>query len=212
MRELPSGRPTFFDQLIAAYGPRDVCNDQSKAVTYGDGMPLDRDGMKTRVVPAEELAFYVSWRTGDVARVDNFLAMRGRRPSRARAKNLGGHDADCASVEFLIRLLSEEGIIVAAASLDRLQAKPQWKGLTENPPAPPSTSHPQEEPWFRFKEHGKLAADDRGVFRSQVFPGLWIDGAAVFDRDHSARPARCGKDWKPNTPLSCGDMRAREKS
>ena len=29
--------------------------------------------------------------------------------------------------------------------------------------------------WFRFKPDGRIVADNHGVFRSRVFPGLWID-------------------------------------
>ena len=33
--------------------------------------------------------------------------------------------------------------------------------------------------WFRFKPDGRIVADNHGVFRSRVFPGLWIDSAVV---------------------------------
>lgn len=40
--------------------------------------------------------------------------------------------------------------------------------------------------WFAVNEQGKLAEvspDDDGVFRSRVFPGLWLNGnALLFDR------------------------------
>ena len=35
------------------------------------------------------------------------------------------------------------------------------------------------------KHDRKLVADDRDVVRSQVFPGLWIDSAAVLARHHA---------------------------
>lgn len=48
--------------------------------------------------------------------------------------------------------------------------------------------------WFGFKPDRKLGTDSRGVFRSQVFPGLWIDGRAVLAHDHTraARTLRKG--------------------
>jgi len=48
--------------------------------------------------------------------------------------------------------------------------------------------------WFGFKPDRKLGTDNRGVFRSQVFPGLWIDGRAVLAHDHmrAARTLRKG--------------------
>jgi hypothetical protein len=78
--ELPDGRRTFFNQLIAAYqGWKDRRNDPSKAITFGDGTPLDREGVSRAIELAEELAFDVPWQSGDVALIDNYLVMHGRR-------------------------------------------------------------------------------------------------------------------------------------
>jgi hypothetical protein len=78
--ELPDGRKTFFNQLIAAYqGWKDKRNDPSKAITFGDGTPLDRAAVMQAVAIAEELAFDVPWQAGDVALIDNYLVMHGRR-------------------------------------------------------------------------------------------------------------------------------------
>jgi alpha-ketoglutarate-dependent taurine dioxygenase len=80
VRKLHDGRTSFFNQLIAAYhGWKDTRNDPSRAVTFGDGSPLDPDGAKAAAELGEELAFDVPWRKGDVALVDNFVAMHGRR-------------------------------------------------------------------------------------------------------------------------------------
>jgi Uma2 family endonuclease len=40
--------------------------------------------------------------------------------------------------------------------------------------------------WFAFPEGRRLAPDRQGVYRSRVFPGLWIDGPALLRLD-SAR-------------------------
>jgi hypothetical protein len=75
VRKLPDGRTTFFNQLIAAArGWADP-----KAITFGDGSPLDRSGAAEAARLGEELAFDVPWQAGDVALVDNFVAMHGRR-------------------------------------------------------------------------------------------------------------------------------------
>ena len=37
--------------------------------------------------------------------------------------------------------------------------------------------------WFYFPSRRKLRPDKAGVFRSRVFPGLWLDGPALFARD-----------------------------
>ncbi len=44
----------------------------------------------------------------------------------------------------------------------------------------------QEIRWFHFPSKRQLKADKAGLWKSRVFPGLWIDGAALLARD-SAR-------------------------
>jgi alpha-ketoglutarate-dependent taurine dioxygenase len=89
VRELPDGRKTFFNQLIAAFsGWKDTRNDPSKAITFGDGTPLDRDAVATAFALGEELSFDVPWQRGDVALVDNFVTMHGRRTFRGTRKVL----------------------------------------------------------------------------------------------------------------------------
>ncbi len=74
------GRKTFFNQLIAAFhGWKDSRNDPTKAVTFGDGSLLNPATMDTVAKIAEELTFDVPWQKGDVALVDNRVAMHGRR-------------------------------------------------------------------------------------------------------------------------------------
>ncbi|HJT79364.1 MAG TPA: Uma2 family endonuclease [Gemmataceae bacterium] len=40
--------------------------------------------------------------------------------------------------------------------------------------------------WFDFRAGGPLRPNSRGVWRSKIFPGLWLDGPALLARD-SAR-------------------------
>lgn len=80
VRQLPDGRKVFFNQLIAAFkGWSDQRNDPTKAITFGDGTPMDAQGVMTAADIGEELSFDVPWQTGDVALVDNYVAMHGRR-------------------------------------------------------------------------------------------------------------------------------------
>jgi hypothetical protein len=37
--------------------------------------------------------------------------------------------------------------------------------------------------WFDFAAQGEIRPDARGIYRSQVFPGLWLDGSALLARD-----------------------------
>lgn len=77
---LASGREAFFNQLIAAFkGWKDSRNDPSKSITLGDGTPLDKEAVFRAAAIADELSFDVCWQNGDVAWVDNFSTMHGRR-------------------------------------------------------------------------------------------------------------------------------------
>jgi hypothetical protein len=80
IRQVADGRKVFFNQLIAAFkGWKDVRNEPSKAITHGDGSPLDADAVHLAADIAEELTFDVPWQQCDVVLVDNYLVMHGRR-------------------------------------------------------------------------------------------------------------------------------------
>ncbi|MCA1685817.1 MAG: TauD/TfdA family dioxygenase [Planctomycetia bacterium] len=86
---LPDGRTSFFNQLIAASrGWKDTRNDPSQAITFGDGSPLDRVSVQTASDLGDDLSFDIPWERGDVALVDNFLTMHGRRPFSGTRKVL----------------------------------------------------------------------------------------------------------------------------
>lgn len=80
VRKLSTGRRSFFNQLIAASkGWKDDRNDPSRAITFGDGSLLDVDAVHTASALADEITFDLPWQRGDVALVDNFVVMHGRR-------------------------------------------------------------------------------------------------------------------------------------
>ena len=87
--EIEPGRKTFFNQLIAAFhGWKDSRNDPRKAITFGDGSPLNPETMDRVAAIAEELTFDVPWQKGDVALVDNRIVMHGRRTFNGTRKVL----------------------------------------------------------------------------------------------------------------------------
>ena len=89
IRELGDGRRSFFNQLIAAsQGWKDDRNDPSKAITHGDGSPLDVAAVRTACEISDELSFDVPWQSGDVALVDNYAVMHARRPFTGTRKIL----------------------------------------------------------------------------------------------------------------------------
>ena len=80
VRKLPGGRTSFFNQLIAAaLGWKDTRNDPAKSITFGDGTPLDREAVSLATQLGDELSFDIHWQRGDVALVDNYVTMHGRR-------------------------------------------------------------------------------------------------------------------------------------
>jgi hypothetical protein len=89
VRELDNGKKSFFNQLIAAFlGWKDARNDPSKAITFGDGQPLDTSAVKIAAELAEQLTFDVPWQSGDVTLVDNFRVMHARRTFSGKRKVL----------------------------------------------------------------------------------------------------------------------------
>lgn len=89
VRDLGDGRTSFFNQLIAAFrGWKDARNDPSRSITFGDGTPLDPATMGQVIQMADDITFDVPWQTGDVALVDNYVAMHGRRTFQGTRKVL----------------------------------------------------------------------------------------------------------------------------
>ena len=80
VRDLGDGRSSFFNQLIAAFnGWKDTRNDPAKAIPFGDGTPLDPADVATASALADQFTFDLPWQPGDLALVDNYTAMHGRR-------------------------------------------------------------------------------------------------------------------------------------
>ena len=81
IRHAPSGNEVFFNQLIAAFcGWQDQRNEGTRSVTYGDGQAFDDADVQAAVKIAYELVFDLPWESGDVALIDNYQVMHGRRP------------------------------------------------------------------------------------------------------------------------------------
>jgi hypothetical protein len=81
IRELADGRRVFFNQLIAAFrGWQDTRNEAGKSISFGDGSPISGEVLRQVIALGDVLTFDLPWQTGDVAFVDNFLVMHGRRP------------------------------------------------------------------------------------------------------------------------------------
>ena len=89
VRDVGDGRKSFFNQLIAAFrGWSDSRNDPNRAITFGDGTPISAADMAPAIRIADELTYDLQWQAGDVALVDNFLVMHGRRPFAGKRRVL----------------------------------------------------------------------------------------------------------------------------
>ena len=87
VRTLNCGRQVFFNQLIAAYmGWKGVREDHKDTLCFGDHSEIPKAGLELVSELAEEFVFDVEWQKGDVAWVDNNLAMHGRRPYSGATK------------------------------------------------------------------------------------------------------------------------------
>lgn len=87
--DVDAQRTSFFNQLIAAYqGWRDSRNDPSRAITFGDGTPLDAQVVSQIAQMAEQLVYDHAWQQGDVVLLDNRVVMHGRRTFRGQRRVL----------------------------------------------------------------------------------------------------------------------------
>lgn len=94
VRRLPDGRRSFFNQLVATLGWSDARNAGGRAVSLGDGRPLDAEALAHAARLAEGLAVDWAWRPGDVALVDNLAVLHGRRPFRGTRRVLASLAGD----------------------------------------------------------------------------------------------------------------------
>jgi len=79
--ERENGRKVFFNQLIAAYmGWKGVRENPSSAITFGDGSLIAKEDLELVNSLAAQFTFDLQWQDGDVAIIDNYMAMHGRRP------------------------------------------------------------------------------------------------------------------------------------
>jgi alpha-ketoglutarate-dependent taurine dioxygenase len=77
----------FYNQLIAAYmGWKGVKENPASAITFGDGSHIPVSGLELLASLAAQFTFDLAWQDGDVALVDNYMAMHGRKPYSGERK------------------------------------------------------------------------------------------------------------------------------
>lgn len=78
--DVGKGRHVFYNQLIAAFmGWKGVKENPSSAITFGDDSHIPLDALELIVALSEQFTFDLAWQDGDVALVDNYMTMHGRR-------------------------------------------------------------------------------------------------------------------------------------
>ena len=99
VKTLPNGRRVFFNQLIAAFrGWKDSRNKATRSIFFGDGSEIPTAHMAVAIELGDELSYDMQWQTGDVALVDNYLVMHGRRPFTGERRVLAALVANSSEV------------------------------------------------------------------------------------------------------------------
>lgn len=81
VRELPDGRQSFFNQVIAAYrGWKRSDSSDEALLTFGNGEKIPNEAIDALVDLSRRFIYPVRWQDGDVALVDNYRVMHGRYP------------------------------------------------------------------------------------------------------------------------------------
>jgi len=87
VRTLDCGRKVFFNQIIAAYmGWSGVRTHHQDTLRFGDDTEIPKAWLEEIAALSESYIFDTPWQAGDVAMVDNNLAMHGRRPYSGESK------------------------------------------------------------------------------------------------------------------------------
>lgn len=81
------GKKVFYNQLVAAYmGWNGVRDNPSRALAFGDGSAIPKEGLERISELSEKFTFDLQWQEGDVALLDNKITMHGRRPYSGERK------------------------------------------------------------------------------------------------------------------------------
>ncbi|CAI5477156.1 unnamed protein product [Closterium sp. Yama58-4] len=112
-------REAWFNSMVAAYtGWKDVRNDPTKAVTFGDGEALPGEAVLAVEEEMERLAVAVPWRRGDVLLVDNLTVQHSRRSPYG----LRSH-----ALETERRYWGKEAVLAVEEEMERLAVAVPWR-------------------------------------------------------------------------------------
>lgn len=85
----PDGVDVFFNQIVAAgAGWQKRADDNDARLCYGDGSPLEPEVIDAAIAACYQHTVDLEWQTGDVALLDNYKVMHGRRPFKGTRRVL----------------------------------------------------------------------------------------------------------------------------
>ena len=77
----PDGVEVFFNQIVAAGAGWETRADDAEArLCYGDGSPIETALINAAIAACYQHTVDLDWHTGDIALLDNYKVMHGRRP------------------------------------------------------------------------------------------------------------------------------------
>ncbi len=87
IKSLQGGRKVFFNQVVAAYmGWQGAKENPGSVLCLGDDSEFTKEFLESIVEIAQKFSYNIAWQDGDVAIVDNHLAMHGRLPYSGERK------------------------------------------------------------------------------------------------------------------------------
>ncbi len=85
--DVKEDRTSFFHQLLAAYlGWPGVRENPATALSFGDDAEIPSELLETLATLSSDYTYDLNWQAGDVAIVNNYLVMHGRRPYSGTTK------------------------------------------------------------------------------------------------------------------------------
>lgn len=77
----PDGVEVFFNQIVAAGAGWEKREDDAEArLSYGDGSPIETASIDAAIAACYQHTVDLAWQAGDIALLDNYKVMHGRRP------------------------------------------------------------------------------------------------------------------------------------
>ena len=102
LTQAPDGVAVFFNQIVAAgAGWRKRADDEQPRLSYGDGSPIEEHHLAAAIDICYRHTVDIDWQDNDVALLDNYKVMHGRRPFKGRRSVLASLCAPVTRTPFV---------------------------------------------------------------------------------------------------------------